>query len=183
MLCPNAGAGFSVRHFELLAAIIPINDADTPESLQARAKNANLLPQFIALRREHRSDGERLLSRLRALQLRRRHSDGCLVCPADDHAADVLLLPVEAFGVAIDMVALDVFARRDVRRGLYAVDVQREIALTCLAGGRHFGGVHLRDVQARLSPQVADGGASAGGAAADSVPSLAALLYRATVHG
>ena len=186
-----AGAGFSARHFCVLAAIIPIHDDDTPDALQARANSAGMLSDFIALRKEHRSDGLRLLGRLRALRLRERVSDGCLVCPAEDDSGEVLLLPDEAFGVTIDMVALEVFAKRDVRRSLNAEEVLREMSSTCLAGGKNFGAVHLRQVQARLLPLPSDGDVGSAASAVETVPSLAALLYRiasdydnlSTVHG
>ena len=171
----DSAKGFSVRYFRLLRAIIPILDDDTPEILQQRASDADMLSEYLALRAEHNRDGRRLFTRLRTLRLVLRPADGCLVCPSEDGIGEVLLLPVEAFGVAIDMVALEVFAKRDIRRGLNAEEVLRELKQTCLAGGKNAGAVHMRDVQARLLPQPSDGKVGS----ADAAPSLAALLYRA----
>ena len=63
-----------------------------------------------------------------------RSSDNCLLSGADDPARPVLLLPVEAFGVVIDMVALEIFAGRDRRKSLCSsVDVLLVMKDTCLA--------------------------------------------------
>lgn len=143
-------AGFSIRSFGLLAALIPIGDEDTPDTLRKRASDANMLPEYISLFQEQGSKGTRLCDRLRALRLQIRGSDGCLVCVREDNS-EVLLLPTEAFGLAIDMVALDVFARRKIHRGLSPDEVLCEIGLTCFAGGRLFGALHYGDVHARLA--------------------------------
>lgn len=65
----DSAKGFSVRYFRLLRAIIPILDDDTPEILQQRASDADMLSEYLALRAEHNRDGRRLFTRLRTLRL------------------------------------------------------------------------------------------------------------------
>jgi hypothetical protein len=161
--------GFSLRHFPLLVKLAPVDD-DSPDRLQQRAHEAGLSSDYVALRDEHHRDGRRLLDRLRALRLSVRPGDGCLMSGADD-ARPVVLLPTEAHGVAVDMVALALFARRDRHKGLCKPqDVLQEMKNTCLAGVRCFGAVHKSFVDARLT--CASG--------SDEPPSLTALLYRVT---
>lgn len=169
----DSAAGFSIHTFGLLAALIPIQSDDTPDRLRQRAIDARFLPSYDSLFREHNSDGQRLLDRLRALRLHTRPSDGCLVCTVDDDN-DVLLLPTEAFGIVIDMVALEVFAGRERHRSLNAEVVLQEIKRTCLAGGRTFGSMRQKDIQARLSCSPL--GSAAG--KSDLSASLTAVLYR-----
>ena len=170
-------AGFSIRSFGLIAALIPIVADDTPESLRDRAVGAGMLSEYLSLFQEHRSDGKRLRDRLQSLRLKRRPSDGCLVGTGDDaDAVETLLLPTEAFGVVIDMVALDVFAGRKLHRGLSPEDVLTEISKTCIAGGRTFGAVRSADIRARLAC-IYDGLRSEPSGS----PSLTAVLHRVAV--
>ena len=115
MVCRAGFSDFSIRFFPVLSKLAPIDDA-TPESFSQRCTIASLSNEFVALRSEHNRDGQRLLTRLKDLQWTLRLSDNCLVSGAID--PPVMLLPVEAFGVAIDMAELEAFAARDQRRSL-----------------------------------------------------------------
>ena len=81
---------------------------------------------------------------------------------------DRVLLPVEAFGIVIDIVAVDDFVSREKHRGLNPETVLKKMGEKFIAGGHNFGAVLQRHVEERLVRASLDGG----------VPSLSALLRR-----
>ena len=86
-----------------------------------------------------------------------------------------ILVPVEAFGVFIDIVALNVFTSRDMLRGISIDAVLTELTVNYVAGGKSFGAIRHRDVSARLLRMTL---ATNDGLPLEKVPSMSALLRR-----
>ena len=161
-------------HAILKSGGIPAEDlADTALLLRFASAAITYITkdQLIDFRRRVGQNGHKLTwDRVRALNLSLK--DGVIV---DDK--DRILVPVEAFGVIIDLVALNVFASpsRDRLRVINIDAVLTELAVNYVAGGKSFGAIRQRDVTARLERKTLP---IDDGLPLEPIPSMSALLRR-----
>jgi len=140
----TALSGFLFTDLALLRRLLPVTDTTSHEVLERRADNAEAMVDFR--RRVGRKSTTTTTQRIAALRL--------CVSPANFLIAGDegrILLPTDAWLVAVDLAALKIFASRERHRGLNAEAVLDEMALTYFAGGRTYGAVTLKVVKDRLS--------------------------------
>ena len=144
---PSPAVGFYLSEFPLLGSLLPISASTTAFQLSMRAARIGGQLEFLLLcRRAGAGASSRLLARLSVLLLCVDHR-GLLV----SSSSGGFLLPVESWGVAIDMAVLAILCvRREPRVALSPDFVLRELARTYVAGGRQFGAVVYRFVKDRL---------------------------------
>jgi len=136
----NVFPGYTFADFTLIEKLLPVTDATTPDELQLRARSpaeAAALASFCG--RAGRGIVE-TARRLAALNLRIK--DGRLVGDKDR-----ILLPTDAWPVAVDFAALSVFLSRETHRAINPAAVLAALAGKYIAGGRAFGAVTPRVVE------------------------------------
>jgi hypothetical protein len=136
----NVFPGYTFNDFPLIMKLLPVTDATTPDELQLRVRSpaeAAALASFCG--RAGRGIVE-TARRLAALNLRIK--DGRLVGDKDR-----ILLPTDAWPVAVDCAALSVFLSRERHYAINPTAVLAALAGKYIAGGRAFGAVTPRVVE------------------------------------